>query len=455
MHTTSINRTLALAGFAPAELSQEYGSRVKAIDKREREIGSPSGGTRVRPSRTALAVGAALLTAFPAWSQPQTGPQTPAYRLLSGHWAEAAAAKAAAGAAATRTAGAMPAPTVAGTFIEFDAPDAGTGSQQGTLPFAINPAGTVTGYYNDANSIGHGFVRTADGTMVTFDAPNDVNGTYATAINAEGTVTGYYYDANYDSHGFVRTSDGAIAEFDAPRDANGTYPVGINDAGVVAGTYYNANYVIRAFLRFRNGTIAVFDDPSAGTGSSQGTSAEGINALGAVAGCYTDSSFAVYAFLRASDGAFTTLAPPTSTGDSPGCVGYVLSGPPMAINALGAIASNYYEPGNPLGAYRGFLRSPDGAYATFDAATYSPCCIWTFPLSVNWAGTIAGYYNDGYNLNHGFLRDSGGAITILDAPNAGQGNNQGTIANGINLWGTVAGWYLDANSAYHGFLWRP
>ena len=80
---------------------------------------------------------------------------------------------------------------VAGTFIEFDAPGAGTGSGQGTLPFAINPEGTITGYYNDANSVGHGFVRTAGGTIMTFDAPNQVNGTNATAINAEGTVTGY------------------------------------------------------------------------------------------------------------------------------------------------------------------------------------------------------------------------------------------------------------------------
>ncbi len=381
----------------------------------------------------------------------------PVYRSLYGQRAEAAAAKAAAGEALARAADAMPAPNVAGTFIEFDAPGAGTGFGQGTFPFAINPVGTIVGYYNDASYIGHGFVRTAGGTIVTFDAPDQVNGTNATAINAEGTVTGYYNDANYNGHGFVRTWDGAITEFDAPNDVYGTYPAGIDDAGVVAGTYYDANN-IHGFLRSRKGTIVTFDDPSAGTGVFQGTSAEGIDALGAVAGCYTDSSSASYAFLRARDGAFTTLAPPTSTGDSPGCRGLVLSGPTMAINSFGAIASNYFEPssGNPFGGdYRGFLRSPDGAYATFDAATYTPCCIWTFPLSVNWAGTIAGYFNDGYSEDHGFVRDSAGAITILDAPNASQGANQGTVANGINLWGTVTGWYIDANFAYHGFLWRP
>jgi hypothetical protein len=36
------------------------------------------------------------------------------------------------------------------TITTFDAPGAGTGPGQGTIPFAINPAGTVIGYYIDA-----------------------------------------------------------------------------------------------------------------------------------------------------------------------------------------------------------------------------------------------------------------------------------------------------------------
>jgi hypothetical protein len=36
------------------------------------------------------------------------------------------------------------------TITTFDAPGAGTGPGQGTLPFAINPAGMVLGYYIDA-----------------------------------------------------------------------------------------------------------------------------------------------------------------------------------------------------------------------------------------------------------------------------------------------------------------
>jgi hypothetical protein len=42
----------------------------------------------------------------------------------------------------------------------FDAPGAGTGPGQGTIPEQNTPAGTIVGYYIDANGIGHGFVPT-------------------------------------------------------------------------------------------------------------------------------------------------------------------------------------------------------------------------------------------------------------------------------------------------------
>ena len=35
-------------------------------------------------------------------------------------------------------------PGNAGTFLTFDAPGAGTGPHQGTIPFTLNPRGTIT-----------------------------------------------------------------------------------------------------------------------------------------------------------------------------------------------------------------------------------------------------------------------------------------------------------------------
>jgi len=45
-------------------------------------------------------------------------------------------------------------------FITFDAPGAGTGPGQGTLPQQITSAGTIVGNYVDSNYVTHGFVRT-------------------------------------------------------------------------------------------------------------------------------------------------------------------------------------------------------------------------------------------------------------------------------------------------------
>ncbi len=57
------------------------------------------------------------------------------------------------------------------TIITFDAPGAGTGTFQGTIPEDINPAGVITGVYSDANFVVHGFLRARDGTFTTFEAP--------------------------------------------------------------------------------------------------------------------------------------------------------------------------------------------------------------------------------------------------------------------------------------------
>src|SRR6266487_4354601 len=58
------------------------------------------------------------------------------------------------------------------TITTFDAPGAGTGPGQGTITFAINPAGAIAGRYVDTSDAAHGFLRAPNGTITTFDAPN-------------------------------------------------------------------------------------------------------------------------------------------------------------------------------------------------------------------------------------------------------------------------------------------
>src|ERR1039457_1726381 len=82
-------------------------------------------------------------------------------------------------------------------LTEFDVPGAGVDVQQGTYPLGINPAGVIVGYYVDASDICHGFVRLTDGTITTFDAPGaSTVETTAQAINPSGTVTGFFQDTN-------------------------------------------------------------------------------------------------------------------------------------------------------------------------------------------------------------------------------------------------------------------
>jgi hypothetical protein len=150
-------------------------------------------------------------------------------------------------------------------IITFDAPGAGTGSGQGTGCFSytdcstlINNRGAITGYYLDANNVFHGFVRSPDGTFTSFEAPdadtnpNDFNGTLPNAINDCGAITGNYYDVNNVAHGFVRSPEGEITSFDIP-DSVFINPIALNQEGVVVGYYINQRNVVRAFLRRLDG----------------------------------------------------------------------------------------------------------------------------------------------------------------------------------------------------------
>jgi len=145
-----------------------------------------------------------------------------------------------------------------GTITDFDTPDAGVGAYQGSVPVNINVAGDIAGYYIDAGSVYHGFVRAGDGAIREFDAPDartGVNqGTVGSDINAAGTVTGDYVDASSVCHGFVRVVSGTINTFDAPGAGSGagtlqgTFPSGINTAGDIAGFYSDASNVYHGFL---------------------------------------------------------------------------------------------------------------------------------------------------------------------------------------------------------------
>jgi hypothetical protein len=86
------------------------------------------------------------------------------------------------------------------TFSTFEAPGAGPGAGQGTIPFGINTSGAVAGMYYDANNAYHGFMRAATGTMTTFEAPGAGTGahqgTIPFSINTTLVIAGTYLDSS-------------------------------------------------------------------------------------------------------------------------------------------------------------------------------------------------------------------------------------------------------------------
>jgi predicted membrane protein len=210
----------------------------------------------------------------------------------------------------------------------------------------------------------HGFVRTADGTITTFDVRGAGTGPDegtlpggVDCLNPAGTIVGYYVDASDVSHGFVRAADGTITTFDAPGagtdEFEGTIPAGINPAGVIAGEYIDMDFVYHGFVRAANGTITTFDAP--GAEGSVGTIPNNINAAGAITGVYFDASFRQHGFVRTPDGTITTFdVPGAFSGTIPIC-----NNPADAITGFYDTLAEPPVPGQPpIAVYHGFLRTP-------------------------------------------------------------------------------------------------
>jgi len=232
-------------------------------------------------------------------------------------------------------------------YTEIDEPSAGTGGsikpKEGTIPFAINASGAVTGYYVDSSSNTHGFIYSA-GNYTSFDVPGDFSdghsglvGTVPMSIDTAGDVIGSWTDSNLVRHGFVRSASGTITTFDAPGATaaaqsgtiDGTFPTAIDPTGsYIAGLYSDSSGLIHGFVESQpltsNPTFTTFSAPQASTSSMAfafiGTLGFGVNASGTVSGSYLDSNEVVHGFIytpTATQVAATpTLSLPTGTYDS-------------------------------------------------------------------------------------------------------------------------------------------
>jgi hypothetical protein len=198
--------------------------------------------------------------------------------------------------------------TSAGVFTTLDAPGVCTSNGCGTYPSAINASGTVTGTFTAGNGPHEGFSYNGSFTVFTVPGASSGDGTFdgtvPTCIDTAGDTAGNYLDASGFGHSFVRTATGTITSFDAPGIGTGkgvllgTVSVGINSAGTIVGGYTDVDGIYHAFVRTASGTISTFSAPDAGiTGSIAGTGAMGVSSTGTIAGSYTDSNSILHGFI--------------------------------------------------------------------------------------------------------------------------------------------------------------
>jgi hypothetical protein len=141
----------------------------------------------------------------------------------------------------------------------------GPGGAFAIVPFGINRSGAIAGLWRDPVGRVSGFLRAPDGTLTSYPYPGGValvgprfmsrsgSGVYG-SINANGTITGTYLDSSNKSHGFMRTPDGVITTFDL--GGGDTTAVAINDYGIIVGSHQpNANTSF-GYLRVPQGVIA-------------------------------------------------------------------------------------------------------------------------------------------------------------------------------------------------------
>lgn len=354
--------------------------------------------------------------------------------------------------------------TDAQQLITFDEPNATAGPLVGTEAQSINDWGTITGDYADSNGGVHGFVRTADGKYASFDAPGAnpspgynclyfAGGTCPQAINDLGAVAGFEGDANGVFHGFVRAADGKILTFDATGAGTGagegTFPFGINVWGAITGYTIDGNETAHGFLRRIDGTFAIFDAPRAGTGPGFGTYAASINDEGAISGAVTDLTGFNHGFVRAPDGKITNF-------DAPGAASSSIGTASVLINDAGVVAGLVFQGSGDV-TY-GFEGNGSGKLTTFQAPEAGTGGFeGTNVNALNLEGTTTGYVTDSNEENHTFVRYANGKAVTFDVPGqlALPGSDFGSAGYGINAFNVVAGRWHDSNLALHAFVWSP
>jgi PEP-CTERM motif len=101
----------------------------------------------------------------------------------------------------------------------------------------INNTGTVSGFYEDAAGVFHGYILSPTDVLTILNFPAAMD-TSAAGINNLGEVVGFYVDSMGAMHGFTYNA-GVYTTVDDPSGVGTTTINGINDKGQLVGFYVN------------------------------------------------------------------------------------------------------------------------------------------------------------------------------------------------------------------------
>ena len=282
------------------------------------------------------------------------------------------------------------------TITTFSAPGSSTSYAAGTQVYSINSSGEIAGSYVDSSNDRHGFVLTPGGVFTSFDPPGGghsssqqgsptgrISGTLPVTIDTSGDVAGTFTDNTAVRHGFVRSASGTIASFDPPGVGTGisliqgTLPFSMSPSGnAISGLYSDAAGVYHGFVRNASGSISTFDVPGAGAAGSSafpGTNAFSVNDAGNLAGVYTDANGVAHGFL------FAPTASAVATPTFSLAAGTYTSAQTVSIADKTAGATIYY--------------TLDGSTPTNQSSKYSTPLPVSKTTTINAIAEAAGYSN--------------------------------------------------------------
>ncbi len=310
----------------------------------------------------------------------------------------------------------------------------------GTFGIAINASGTIVGYYLNSMDAIAAFIRTADATYTSFQAPGKLT-IMPYDIADGGAIVGQYYDGKGVLHGFVRHRNGSFLRYEAPWASQipydsvgqGTSPGAINNHGETGGIYFDSQGLIHGFIRHSNGSFA---QVSPGGSIKSSVCFVCINDRGTGAGDYTGSDGIGRGFIRSAGGSFTTVA-------KQGAVNTGLTG----INNRNTVLGFFVDTNNVVwglirGHHKRIVFQDPNASETYGNGTQ--------PEAISDDGAVTGLYADAQSNVHGFYRSPTGQFSEFDPPGSVY-----TEPFAINAKDTVTGYWYDAQGATHGFIWTP